>query len=125
MVLTGCYVMFSLILDLTWTSQCLLHSSAQASRICVCLQTFESPLCCDLDSLFGGWLGWGGGVIGGGARLTWGEEAVQVTDDGAERGPEHGLVVHAAGDEVGQLGPLGGRQLVAVLVEQGFLSHTG
>lgn len=52
---------------------------------------------------------------------TWREEAVEVADDGAERGPERGLVVHAAGDQVGQFGPLWGRKLVAVGVEQRFL----
>lgn len=54
----------------------------------------------------------------GGAAPTWGEEAVEVPDDGPEGGPVRRLIVHAAVDEVGQLGPLGGRQLVAVFVEE-------
>lgn len=52
---------------------------------------------------------------------TWREEAVEVADDGAERGPERGLVVHAARDQVGQFCPLWGRELVVVGVEQRFL----
>lgn len=62
-------------------------------------------------------------------KQTRSKEAVKVADDGPERGPEHGLVVHAAGDQVGQFGPLRGRQLVVVGVEQAFLriqeGHTG
>lgn len=54
-------------------------------------------------------------------KPTWREEAVEVADDGAERGPERGLVVHAAGDQVGQFRPLWGRQLVVVRIEQRFL----
>lgn len=53
---------------------------------------------------------------------TWREEAVEVADDGAESGPERGLVVHAARDQVGQFCPLWGRKLVVVGVEQRFLS---
>lgn len=52
---------------------------------------------------------------------TWREEAVEVADDGAERRPERGLVVHAACDQVGQFCPLWGRELVVVGVEQRFL----
>lgn len=52
---------------------------------------------------------------------TWCEEAVEVTDDGAKRWPERGLVVHAAGNQISQFGPLWGRKLVVVLVEQSFL----
>lgn len=52
---------------------------------------------------------------------TWREEAVEVADDGAERGPERGLVVHAAGDQVGQFCPLWGWEPVVFGVEQHFL----
>lgn len=54
-------------------------------------------------------------------KPTWRDEAVEVADDGAEGGPERGLVVHAAGDQVGQFGPLWGRQLEVFGVEQALL----
>ncbi len=52
---------------------------------------------------------------------TWCEEAVEVTNNSTKRGPESGLVVHAASDQISQFGPLRCRKLVMVLVEQGFL----
>ena len=61
--------------------------------------------------------------VGPWTTLTWCEQAVEVSDDGREGGPVRGLVVHAAVDEVGQLGPLGRGQLVLVLVEQALLQH--
>lgn len=58
---------------------------------------------------------------GEGCTPTWCEEAVEVTDDGAKSGPECGLIVHAAGNQIGQFGPLWCGKLVVVLIEQGFL----
>ena len=46
---------------------------------------------------------------------------MEVPDDGPEGGPEAGLVVHAAGDQVGQLRPLGGGELQPVRVEHVLL----
>ena len=46
---------------------------------------------------------------------------MEVPDDGPEGGPEAGLVVHAAGDQVGQLGPLGCRELQPFGVEHVLL----
>ncbi|TNN65067.1 hypothetical protein EYF80_024676 [Liparis tanakae] len=54
---------------------------------------------------------------------TGGEEAVEVSDNGPEGGPVRRLIVHAAVNQVGQLGPLGSRQLVPVLVEQLLLQR--
>lgn len=55
---------------------------------------------------------------------TWHEEAVEVSDNASEGGPVQRLVVHAAVDQVGQLRPFRGRQLVPVLVKQ-FLLKDG
>lgn len=55
---------------------------------------------------------------------TWREEAVEVSDNRPEGGPVGGLVVHAAVNQIGQLGPLGSRQLVPVLIEQVLLQNT-
>lgn len=52
---------------------------------------------------------------------TWCEEAVEVTNDGAKSGPECGLIVHAAGNQISQFSPLWCRKLVVVLIEQSFL----
>lgn len=59
--------------------------------------------------------------VGRGGTPTWCEEAVEVTDDCAERGSERGLVVHAAGDQICQFCPLWCRKMVVILIEQDFL----
>lgn len=56
-----------------------------------------------------------------GDTLTWCEEAVEVTNHCAERGSEGGLVVHAAGNQIGQFCPLWSRKMMVVLIEQDFL----
>lgn len=53
--------------------------------------------------------------------LTWCEEAVEISDDGSEGGPVRRLVVHATVDQIGQFGPFGSRQLMAVFIEQVLL----
>lgn len=58
------------------------------------------------------------------ASVTWREEAVEVSDDGSERGALQRLVVHAAVDHTGQFGPFGSRKLVLVFVEQQLLHDT-
>lgn len=78
------------------------------------LKTFEILHWRDLDSL----LGW---PVDEAYKLTWCEEAVEVTDHSTKCGPERGLVVHAAGDQISQFGPLWCRKLVVVLVEKSFL----
>jgi len=52
---------------------------------------------------------------------TWCEEAVEVTDNCSEGGPECGLVVHAAGNQISQFGPLWRREVQVILVELDFL----
>lgn len=64
------------------------------------------------------------GDAGEGSAPTWCDEAVEVTDDCAKRGPERGLIVHAAGDDVGQLGPLWCWKVVVILIELDFLWKT-
>lgn len=93
--------------------------------VCVCsglhLKTFEIPHWCDLDSLLRHRQGQFDWPADEAYKPTWCEEAVEVTDNGTKRGPECGLVVHAAGDQVSQFGPLWGRKLVVVFIEQAFL----
>lgn len=62
-------------------------------------------------------------LAGEGHVPTWREEAVEVTDNCTERGPECRLVVHAAGDQIRQFGPLGRRKVVMILVKQDFLGY--
>lgn len=58
------------------------------------------------------------------ASGTWREEAVEVSDDGSERGSQRRLVLHAAGDHAGQFSPLRSWELVLVFVEQQLLHDT-
>lgn len=58
------------------------------------------------------------------ASVTWREEAVEVSDDGSERGSQRRLVLHAAGDHAGQFSPLRSWELVLVFVEQQLLHDT-
>lgn len=54
-------------------------------------------------------------------KTTWCEEAVQVTDDSTKCGPERGLIVHTAGNEICQFNPLWSRKLLTILIEKSFL----
>ena len=83
----------------------------------VYLNTFEPPCGCQIHHL----KHHKKNLAGEGYTPTWCEEAVEVTDDGAERGPECRLIVHAAGDQVSQLGPLWCRKMMVILIKQDFL----
>ncbi len=56
--------------------------------------------------------------------VTWREEAVEVSDDGSERGSLQWLVLHASVDHTGQFSPLRRWKLVLVFIEQQLLLDT-